>query len=754
MNPFKKVMSAAMALGLTVSLFSGCGAKTEPEAVPVPVETTEAAATASAARADALIGSLEQEVKRMMQLGAEDLHIYGEDVRSADFSVMPESYDLRDRGFVPPVRSQGNWGTCWGFAATAAAEISALSEMGVTAENYEKLMGAPMDLAEKHLAWFAIGTLPELEDYPEGQYPYPGLENQAGEGIRSPKEEEGGPNARYDSGGYMTYATGLYSSGMGPAMESSYPYTAADGSSSTAADWSLPEEARFDISLELENSYILPSPAVVDSNGDYVYNEYGTYSIKNELLHGRAVSIGYHGDISMDPESQLNKIRDQIKALNIPGTDEQLETFLRFAALHELTAEDMTLEDLTYAMKILMVLQAGMAPNEAIAAVESMSEEEIRSGFQPVEPQEMAEAAEETQEEAIDLYALAEKMGFDYDELQEKKQLSEAADKDIYINILNYSQYTDNQLASTNHAVTIVGWDDNYSVDNFLEGKQPPADGAWIVRNSWGENYGNAGYFYLSYYDQSICMPESFDFVTSYKAGIPQSVSILGMDYMTTTSYPSIHMEETCSYANIFTMDPGVNVLRYISVLCGDLDAEITAEVYLLNENAAVPTDGILLDRVVKDLRYGGYYRIPLSHDFSVPDGSRIGVVVTQRVRSGERMEYAVPYAINVNLEYLQDLALLINNGKVKGTYGVGHIGQGESWVYQNGQWYDWADVIEDLKQTNEQANYFAYDNLGIKVYAYSLAELEELHHFDQTVSYHGMSMDLCSDCSYCVVNP
>lgn len=37
-----------------------------------------------------------------------------------------------------------------------------------------------------------------------------------------------------------------------------------------------------------------------------------------------------------------------------------------------------------------------------------------------------------------------------------------------------------------NHAVTIVGWDDSYSKENFNAEHQPPADGAWIVKNSWG----------------------------------------------------------------------------------------------------------------------------------------------------------------------------------------------------------------------------------------------------------------------------
>ena len=37
------------------------------------------------------------------------------------------------------------------------------------------------------------------------------------------------------------------------------------------------------------------------------------------------------------------------------------------------------------------------------------------------------------------------------------------------------------------HAVTIIGWDDNYSIDNFNENNRPTANGAWIVKNSWGE---------------------------------------------------------------------------------------------------------------------------------------------------------------------------------------------------------------------------------------------------------------------------
>lgn len=57
-----------------------------------------------------------------------------------------------------------------------------------------------------------------------------------------------------------------------------------------------------------------------------------------------------------------------------------------------------------------------------------------------------------------------------------------------------------------NHAVAIVGWDDSYSKDKFKDskGNVPKYDGAYIALNSWGENWGNGGYFYISYDDALV----------------------------------------------------------------------------------------------------------------------------------------------------------------------------------------------------------------------------------------------------------
>ena len=59
----------------------------------------------------------------------------------------------------------------------------------------------------------------------------------------------------------------------------------------------------------------------------------------------------------------------------------------------------------------------------------------------------------------------------------------------------NSYYYTGSSFA--NHSVTIVGWDDNYDRTKFLT--LPPANGAFIIRNSWGSGWGQSGYFYISY---------------------------------------------------------------------------------------------------------------------------------------------------------------------------------------------------------------------------------------------------------------
>ena len=93
--------------------------------------------------------------------------------------------------------------------------------------------------------------------------------------------------------------------------------------------------------------------------------------------------------------------------------------------------------------------------------------------------------------------------------------------------------------SSANHAVTLVGWDDNLPKELF---KNPPAsDGAWIIKNSWGTNIGDGGFCYISYCDTSFARSDCSVYLPAADgAAVYDSVhgyAFAGPYYDTSTSY-------------------------------------------------------------------------------------------------------------------------------------------------------------------------------------------------------------------------
>ena len=71
------------------------------------------------------------------------------------------------------------------------------------------------------------------------------------------------------------------------------------------------------------------------------------------------------------------------------------------------------------------------------------------------------------------------------------------------INYVNGYDSLYNSIGATDHAISIIGWDDNFAKENFKDenGNNPNKDGAYIALNSWGESIE---IFYISYEDATV----------------------------------------------------------------------------------------------------------------------------------------------------------------------------------------------------------------------------------------------------------
>lgn len=312
-----------------------------------------------------------------------------------------------------------------------------------------------------------------------------------------------------------------------------------------------------------------------------------------------------------------------------------------------------------------------------------------------------------------------------------------------FINTDTWAHYT-YMKTNANHEVTVVGWDDDYPAQNFLsqvqktdesgapvfnpdgtpvmiDVEQPPANGAWIVKNSWGatESIGQGlninpwgldgtGYFYLSYYDKSLTGEEAFDFDLETPADERTSITNQ-YDLMTSEMARSISSAEAVTTANVFTAQES-QAVSALGVMTGEENETANYRIYRLASASQRIDEGELLCDFTLRHEHAGYHRIELESPCIMKKGEAFAVAVTQHGDNGYLMGVAYDYN---------------RKGYDAGLpgdryYALGVVNPGESYLYtaQDDTWTDWSVVKAELESSEGESSYFTYDNFPIKAFA------------------------------------
>jgi len=215
---------------------------------------------------------------------------------------------------------------------------------------------------------------------------------------------------------------------------------------------------------------------------------------------------------------------------------------------------------------------------------------------------------------------------------------------------------------SSNHAVTIVGWDDGY--DRNLFTPPAPGNGAFVVKNSWGTSWGSSGYFRVSYYDSQIGSDNAvftaedsgnYDHVYQYDPlGWTRSVG-LGLD--------------TAWFGNVFTSSSDENV-EAVSFYTPQVNSSFRVSVYRDPATGSLASGGPA-SNLTGLIPVPGYHTVVLPQAVPVKKGETFSVVVRLQTPG-----YRYPVAVEA---------------PISGYSGQATAAAGQSWVSSDG--ISWRDL-------------------------------------------------------------
>lgn len=268
--------------------------------------------------------------------------------------------------------------------------------------------------------------------------------------------------------------------------------------------------------------------------------------------------------------------------------------------------------------------------------------------------------------------------------------MAAATDESIY-NDKTYAYYNPVE-SQINHAVVVVGWDDDFSKENFAQ--TPPGDGAFLVRNSWSvgngtdvdDNMGYAGYFWMSYYEATLGytaiaadfrLAEDNENIYEYDGGL--------------TSISSSYSKA----ANVFTAhaEGGANgeILNAVSFETMSSNVQYTIDIYTGLEDLDNPESGPRYVSLEGTTTYAGFYTVDLPKPLKISAGNTFSVVVSL-TKEGS------------SLGISQELAYGNEPSEV-------HAGEGQSFYFDNQQ-EKWVDVAYNGHGRNFVIKAYTTNNL------------------------------------------
>lgn len=199
-----------------------------------------------------------------------------------------------------------------------------------------------------------------------------------------------------------------------------------------------------------------------------------------------------------------------------------------------------------------------------------------------------------------------------------------------YYSQTDSSFYYPNMDSKVNHEVTIVGWDDNfYSYDGITN--KPQSKGAWLVKNSWGYDFGQYGYCWISYENPIMIDATSFIVEDSnnythnyYLDDYGWVTSINSLDESSNANSPSAYYDYA---SNIFTSQTDEDICA-VSLYTTDYDVDYTISIYTNLDDDTNPTSGTLQSTTSGSIHQMGYHTIELETPVSVDIGEKYSVVV------------------------------------------------------------------------------------------------------------------------------